>query len=186
MGVTFTVVPSNFDEHLDDSRAPFAVAQELARGKAMAVAKLYPDAIVIGSDLVLAVDGHQLGNAFSRTEADAMLTLVTKYPNQICNAVCVICLDEQIEVVEVTKSVVYLKPYNKRSIEAYLQTGDYLGKAGGYGVQTPAAGPLIDHIEGDFDAVVGLPTKKLSKILNKLGVPAHPADYPPPPGLIVI
>ncbi len=74
------------------------------------------------------------------------------------------------------QTVVALKPFkpsNLQTVEAYLQTGDSLDKAGSYGLQTGAAA-LVDHIEGAYDTVLGLPTKLLATYLKQFDVPASP------------
>ena len=63
MGLTFETIPSDYDEQLDENRTPDEVAMELALGKALAVATKYPNAIVVGSDCIVAVNHRQMGNA---------------------------------------------------------------------------------------------------------------------------
>jgi septum formation protein len=63
MGLDFTVVPSDFEEYLDDSRPVEDIAMELGAGKARAVAEKYPEAIVIGSDTIVTIGEVQLGKA---------------------------------------------------------------------------------------------------------------------------
>jgi nucleoside triphosphate pyrophosphatase len=185
MGVTFTVVPSRFEEYLDDARSPEAVAKELGLGKALAVAQKHPDAIVIGSDAIVSLGNHQLAKPESPDEAHAMLKLLSSAPHKVSTSVAVVCMSEHIQLVEVAEAWVYLKPYNEATAEAYIRTGDYIDKAGGYAVQNPAAAPLIDHLKGDFETVVGLPTHVLAAMLRQFDIAAHPADLPQPKGLIV-
>ena len=60
MGIVFDVMPSNFDEQLNNDREPADVAEELAAGKAMAIAREFPAATVIGADTIVSIDGKQL------------------------------------------------------------------------------------------------------------------------------
>jgi septum formation protein len=173
MGVDFTVQPSNFEEHLDHSRSTEEVALELATGKARDVARLHPAAIIISSDTIVTIDGKQLGKPKDETDARKTLTMLASRAHTVTTAVVVICQEEQKELSEVVTSEVLFKPLNKGALETYLASGDWHDKAGSYGVQSGAA-PLIDRITGDYNAVLGLPTKDLAKLLQIFDVPAKP------------
>jgi septum formation protein len=184
MGLQFAVMPSDFYEELDDSRTPEAVAEELGLGKAMAVARQHPDAVVIGSDTIVTIDGRQLAKAADLADARAMLHAVTLHPNQVTSSLAVVCLELGLEFVGSESAWVHFKPYNAAAVEAYLSTGDYADKAGAYGIQSGAA-PLIEYIEGNADTIVGLPTHLLAPQLQQLGFTAQPVEYQLPAGLRV-
>jgi len=184
MGMEFTAVPSEFEEYLDESKTPEKLAEELGLGKALAVAEEYPDAIVIGSDQMVAIGDSQLAKPKDMDDARAMIRLATQAPSKIVTSLAIVCKAEGIQTVTSETMYVYFKSFDEAVVNAYLQTGDYADKAGGYGIQSGAA-PLIDHIEGNLDAVIGLPTHTLAPILQKLGVEAHPAEITPPAGLVV-
>jgi septum formation protein len=179
MGLTFDTVVSNFNEYLDDNRPVEKIAEELAVGKALEVAKQYPDALVIGSDVIVSVGKQQLAKAASRDEARAMLRLVTSQPNKVTCSVSIICISEHIQMVRHEESWVYFKPYDGNLVESYLDTGDWKDKAGSYGIQSGAA-PLIDHISGNIDVIIGLPTHTLAAMLQELGVAASPVTMSSP------
>jgi len=177
MGITdFQAIPSDFYEELDDTRSPEEVAQELGFGKAMLVAQQYPEAIVIGSDTIVTIDGRQLGKADSIEHARQMLQSEALHPNKITSSLVVVCLAENLQIVQSENAWVYFKPYDEAAVEAYLATGDYADKAGAWGIQSGAA-PLIDHMSGNADTVVGLPTHLLAPILQDRGYPAVAVDY---------
>ena len=173
MGVEFTVIPSNFEEHLDDSRRPSEVAIELALGKAKDVAVQHPDAIVIGADTIVTIDGKQLGKPSDATDAKEMLALLADKPNQVTTGMAVICKSEGVELTTAETATVYFKPFDEVAVDEYIATGDPLDKAGAYGIQSGAS-VLIDRIEGDYSAIIGLPTKQLAVLLAELGVTATP------------
>lgn len=164
MGLKFTVVPSDFDEYLDDARTPEAVAKELGLGKARAVAEKYPEAIVIGSDTIVTVDDHQLGKAEDIDDARKIWRIITSAPNKVTTSVAVICKQKSYEKVVSDNAFVYLKPYDEQTVEAYLATGDYADKAGAYSIQ--GAPDLVDRIEGDPETILGLPTDVLARLLG--------------------
>lgn len=179
MGVDFKVIPSDFDEQLDDARTPEVVAKELGLGKAMTVAKQYPDAIVIGSDSIVTIGGKQLAKPADIDEAREFLKMLAGRCNIISCSLAVVCMDEHIQAVDVANADVYFKPYNSEEAEKYLKTGDWADKAGGYGVQN-GADVFIDYIDGDYDTVLGLPTAMLAPILKQFGYDVKAAEPTPP------
>lgn len=172
MGLQFEAIPSNFDELLDSSRLPAIVAQELAIGKANAVAEQYPDALVIGSDTIVSVDGEQLAKPNDIDEARRMLQSMAGRGSLVTTGVVALHRANGIALSGAEETLVVFKPYDVQAVDAYLATGDYADKAGGYGIQSGAA-PLIDCIEGDYDTIIGLPTRLLASFLNQCGVAAH-------------
>ena len=164
MGLEFEVHASDFDEQLDDSRSPQEVAAALALGKAGAVAALFPDALVIGADTIVTINGQQLGKPGSPAEATAMLQQLAGQTHDVTTGIALVCLSKDIQVSDSDTTQVVFKPRNHETIAAYVATGDPLDKAGAYGIQSGAA-PLIDHIVGNYETVIGLPTKLLAKHL---------------------
>ena len=179
MGLDFEIIPSNFDERLDDDRAPEEVAMELALGKAMVVARQYPDCLVIGSDTIVTVGGRQLEKPRDAAEAHGLLKLLAGKPNEVSTGVAVVRISDGIQLVGVDTTRVFFKPYNKQAVEAYIATGDPMDKAGAYGIQSGAVA-LISHIEGQYDTVVGLPTKLLSELLSQIDIDAPRVELKAP------
>lgn len=172
MGVEFDVQPSNYDEHLDETRDVRAVAMELALGKAEDVAKINPDAYVIGSDSIVAVDGRQLAKASGVDEARDMLVSLAGKETAVCTGVALICHARGVKLIDADVTKVYFRPEDEELAqlrEEYLASGDWQDKAGAYGIQSGAA-PLIDRIEGDYDTIVGLSTRVLAGMLDQVDV----------------
>jgi septum formation protein len=184
MGLPFEAVTSDFYEELDDARTPEEVAQELGLGKAMAVVEKYPEAIVIGSDTIVTIDGRQLAKAESIEHARRMLRDESEHPNKVTSSLVVVCLSEDFKSVQSENAWVHFKPYDEALVEAYLATGDYKDKAGAWGIQSGAA-PLIDHMSGNADTVVGMPTHLLAPVLQKFGYDVRPVDYKLPPEITI-
>ncbi len=182
MGVIFTVVPSSFDEHLDESRGADQVARELAIGKAEDVAKSHPDAYVIGSDTIVAVNGRQMEKAIDVDDAREMLRALAGQETTVSTGVAIINLAKNIHIADVDTTKVYFKPDNEEVSalrETYLASNDWQDKAGAYGIQSGAAS-LIDKIEGDYDTVVGFPTRLVANTLGQLGIEAKPVTEAAP------
>jgi septum formation protein len=179
MGVNFIAIPSDFTEYLDDARNPETVATELAIGKAMAIAKQYPDDIVIGADTIVTVGGKQLGKAANDDEASIMLKLLAGTHNEVTTGLAVIKLSDNVILTGADTTKVYFLPYNEDLISQYIKTGDYKDKAGAYGIQSGAA-PLIAYFEGNYDTILGLPTKLLSNLLSNFAIEAKPVSLEAP------
>ncbi len=182
MGVAFRAQPSSYDEQLDESRDAEAVAAELGLGKAENVAKQYPDAYVIGSDTVVAIDGRQMEKPVDIDDAREMLTALSGGESTVSTSVAIVNRSLGIREVRVATTTVYFKPDSdevRKLREAYLATNDWHDKAAGYGIQSGAA-PLIDKIVGDYTTVVGLPTHLLAEMLTQYGIEARPVDEQAP------
>lgn len=182
MGVVFRTQPSDYDERLDESRDAEAVAMELACGKAEAVAALHPDAYVIGSDTVVAIDGRQMEKPVDIDDAREMLTALSGGASTVSTGVAIVCQSLGIRDVRVATTTVCFKPDSddvRKLREAYLATNDWRDKAAGYGIQSGAA-PLIERIIGDYTTVVGLPTHLLTEMLAQHGIDATPVDEQAP------
>lgn len=176
MGLDFTVVPSGFDEWLDDAEDPKDMAITLGLGKARDVAKHYPDAIVIGGDTIVTVDGRQLGKAATTDEARDILRSLAGRAHTVTTSVIVMCEEEPFEYAAADEATVTFKPYNLAEVEKYLATNDWHDKAGAYGIQS-GAGPLIERIEGDLETIIGLPSRLLIEPLAHFGIAAKRAGY---------
>jgi septum formation protein len=139
--------------------------------------------VVIGSDVIVSVEGKQYGKPEDASEAHAMLRAESGRCNLVTASVAVVCRAEKFQEVTSLETKIYLKPYNDQAVEAYMKTGDWHDKAGAYGVQSGAA-PLIDFIEGRYDVILGIPTNILVALLKRLGIEAHEAIITSPSDLV--
>lgn len=152
---------------------PEEVTKELSRQKAEAVAKNIPDAIIIGADTVVSVDGEILGKPKDRAEAYDMLKQLSGRTHQVSTGVTLIRTGENGErdyhysFAETT--LVRVACLAEEEIHAYLDTDEPYDKAGAYGIQG-IFGRHISGIEGDYNTVVGLPVYRLYQELKKLQV----------------
>lgn len=182
MGVTFQAVTSDFDEYLDHDRPATEVAKELGLSKARAVAEKYPDALVIGGDTIVTLDGKQLGKAGDLAEARAMLRAHAGKTVTVTSSAVLVCKELGLEIAEADETIVQFKPYNEAATEKYLASGDWADKAGAWGIQSGAA-PLIAGVAGRYDTILGLPTHLVAKLLQEQGIEASALHLDMPPGL---
>lgn len=167
LGLPFVAVPAAVDEAPEPGELPAAYAERLARRKAMDVARLYPEALVIGSDTVVVVDGRILGKPEDREEAVEMLLLLQGRQHQVHTGVAV--AEPGGKVISTLESaLVRFRSFDALVAGRYADTGEPLDKAGGYGVQGYGA-TLVERIEGDFYAVMGLPLVATLSLLERVG-----------------
>ena len=168
LGVPFDVCPPTFVEQLIPGLSPREQVARFALEKARSVACLCPEAIVLGSDTVIESHGRVLGKPRDLADARNMLMSLAGKHHDVHTAVALCIRSQAIETVEVVTTKVYMKADTDGAVERYLETGESLGKAGAYSIQGQG-GDLIEAIEGDFTAVVGLPLRAIARLLSRGG-----------------
>lgn len=173
LGIPFEVLPSNADEDPGDAvESPEQHARIVARKKATEVAKKVDDALVIGADTVVVVNGLILGKPKDSEDAARMLKLLSGKVHKVFTGVVVLdvrggtVVDSCEECVE---TQVRMRELSEGMIEAYVRTGEPLDKAGAYAIQGYGS-VLIEGIVGDYFNVVGLPVQRLSVMLERFGI----------------
>lgn len=166
IGIAHEVRPADIDETVWPDELPVPHCERLARGKAHTLAVAYPEAVVIGSDTIVVVDGAILGKPRDRMEAIAMLERLSGRQHAVHTAIAVAHQGETRSAVE-TVSVTF-GALTRPQIEAYVDSGEPMDKAGAYGIQGLGA-TLVERIDGDFFAVMGLPLYRLITLLRDLG-----------------
>jgi len=167
VGLRPRIVPSDVDERIEDGEAPILYAQRVAWAKAEACDDPVP---VLASDTVVALDGQSLGKAHHVDEARTMLRALSGRTHYVHTAV-VVRGPESISTV-VTAEVSF-RPLGDYEIERYIETDEPWDKAGAYGIQG-WAGAFVEHIEGSYSGVVGLPLTETLRLLAVNGV--HPPE----------
>lgn len=161
------VRPSEIDETPLRAELPRPYCARMARHKAQAVPADEGD-VVLAADTTVAVGRRILGKPADVAEAHAFLRLMSGRRHSVITAVAVRRGERLWERCVVT--VVRMKRLSEPELAGYLATGDWQGKAGGYGIQGPA-GALIPWIRGSFTAVVGLPLAETAGLLQAAGYP---------------
>lgn len=169
LGIPFEVRHPTSDERLVPGRTAQELASYFAQAKASSVAKDDPDAVVVGSDTLIELDGSVLGKPSNLSEARTMLRLLAGREHCVHTAVTVSYLSRLIETTRLSTAHVRLNPFDAVEHERYLATGDSLGKAGAYSIQGPGA-DLIQRFDGDFTTIVGLPLRLVATLLVQIGM----------------
>lgn len=164
--------PADIDEDPHKNELPRPYAVRVAREKAQAITAS-ADEIVLCADTTVALGRRILGKPADRAEAERFLRLLSGRRHRVITAVAARRGDHlwEREVV----SAVRMKRLSEPEIAAYLDSGDWQGKAGGYGIQGPA-GALIPWISGSFTGIVGLPLAETATLLQAAGYPVYGED----------
>ena len=167
LGLEFEVLPAHVDESYQEGETPPAHVERLARDKAAAIAARRADAIVIGSDTVVVLDGEVLGKPADEGQAVWMLMRLQGREHTVETGIAVHAPDGN--VVSAVESVhVRFNAFNERTAREYVATGEPMDKAGAYGIQGFGA-TLVAGITGDYFAVMGLPVARTIALLGELG-----------------
>lgn len=160
----FIVDALDVDETMDESLDLEENLKELAFKKAEPIAAKYPQNIVIGSDTIVYIDGQILGKPIDTEDAKRLLRLLSGKEHSVCTGVCIIDgnTGKTVKFCESTKVV--FKELTEDEINWYAQTGEPMGKAGGYGIQGQG-GLFVEGISGDYYNVVGLPINRVYEVL---------------------
>ena len=167
LDVPFVVDPSTVDEPSHSAPTPAELAGTLARAKAADVAMRHMDAVVIGADTLVDLDGQVLNKPVDQSDAIRMLTLLAGRTHCVHTGIAVWKGDTCLS--EVVTARVTLRAASLPQIEAYVATGEPLDKAGAYAAQGQGAA-LIERVEGSYLCVVGLPLLALRTLLQAIGV----------------
>jgi septum formation protein len=164
--------PPDIDETPQKTELPRPYCARMAREKALAV-DAGPEDIVLSADTTVALGRRIMGKPADVGEAAQFLLAMSGRRHTVITAVAVRRGPQLWERDVVT--TVKMKRLSDEDLNAYLATGDWQGKAGGYGIQGPA-GVLIPWIQGSFTAVVGLPLCETAGLLKAAGYPVHQGD----------
>ena len=174
-GVSFLVQPADIDEEalkealLAKGQPPIAIAQALARAKALARSKQTPG-LVIGADQTLDLAGTLFNKAASLAEAEASLRLLRGKTHQLHSATA-LALNGQLVWQEVVSASLTMRDFSDRFLSRYLeqQGSAILSCVGGYQLESHGV-QLFEQIEGDYFTILGLPLSGLLAQLRQWGV----------------
>ncbi|WP_353265442.1 Maf family protein [Gemmatimonas sp.] len=166
IGLAHEVRPADIDESVHPGEEPVPHCERLARDKAHTLALVHPDAVVIGSDTIVVIDGAILGKPRDAADAVTMLERLSGREHTVYTAVAVAQGGRTLSAVEAVR--VQFRALTREQIEAYVNTGEPMDKAGAYGIQGFGA-TIVQRIDGDYFAVMGLPLGKLVELLVGLG-----------------
>ena len=160
------IEPADIDETPLRDETPPRLAARLAVSKARVIAARDPNAVVLAADTVVAVGRRLLEKAADEAEATRFLKLLSGRNHRVFTGVAAARADRVSHRVVETR--VTFKALSEAEIAAYVASGDWRGKAGGYGIQGPA-GAFVVRIVGSHPAVMGLPLHETANLLAGIG-----------------
>jgi septum formation protein len=175
-GLDVDVIPSGIDEpdlagfpHLD------AGLQYLALWKALAVRNRGAVGIILACDTVSYVQGQLLGKPTDRDDAERMLRLLSGSTHDVLTGWCLLRSHDDLHIGGVERTEITMRPWTKAEIAAYLDSGEWDGRCGGYGLQLPRD-PFVTDIRGSAANVIGVPLERVQQVLAEFPAIAHPGS----------
>lgn len=170
IGVTFELIDVDVPEvrAVDESPRAYVerVAREKARAGCTAVVGRDPEAVVLGADTEVVLDGRVFGKPRDTEDAAAMLRALSGRTHAVISVVC--CATTSTENIAMCESSVTFTDLDHRRIAGYVATGEPFGKAGAYAIQGRAAA-FIAHLSGSYSGVMGLPLFETARLLRAAG-----------------
>ncbi len=172
LGWDFQVIPAEVDESTREAESPSDYVRRLAASKARAVsAKSTSDAIIVAADTTV-VDGDEiLGKPVDRTDAERMLRQLRGRNHQVFSGVAVNRRADNMLLVDCCVTDVPMRNYDDAEMQAYINSGDPMDKAGAYAIQYADFHP-VEILTECYANVVGLPLCHLTRTLRKMGIRA--------------
>ena len=166
VGASFEVKTSDIEEVVREGESPETVVAALAFEKGFDISKDAEEGtLVISADTIVFKDVI-LGKPKDEADAFSMLQSLKNDQHSVYTGICVIEAGTTNKIVKVVETKVFTKNYSDEKIKRYIESGEVWGKAGAYAIQGLGS-TLIDHIEGDYLNVVGLPVSQLESILQE-------------------
>lgn len=174
---TFSVSVADVDESQHKNELPADYVLRLAETKARAVvSQAHTDQIILAADTAVVDGADILGKPKDMAEAVTMLTRLRGHTHQVYTGVALLRLSDGLLLKDLCITDVPMRGYSDEEIQAYVQTGDPLDKAGAYAIQHPHFHPVAEMI-GCYASVMGLPMCHVVRMMRKLNTPPN-VDVP--------
>jgi len=169
LGIPFTVVTADVTEHEDAATDPRVMVAHNAALKADWVASRHPEALVLGADTTVFIDGHALNKPADLNEARAMLRRLAGRTHTVFTGLALRGVSAGVHVDAGEASEVTFKAFDDGVISTYLDRVHTLDKAGGYGIQEQGD-LLVAGYTGSLSNIVGLPLDTTKHLLTQAGL----------------
>ncbi len=170
--IPFDTIVANINENelKDRISNPIQLVKELAKAKVLCVKKKVLeknlDAVIIGADTIVELNGEIIGKANNEDQAFRILKRLQNKPHNLLTGLAITETFFQKLIVDYECTVVYLAHLSDQEILTYIKSGEWKGRAGAYSIRDKAS-LFVKSINGSFTNVVGLPLFKIYEILNK-------------------
>lgn len=166
--IDYKIISSHIEETIHLGESPEQIAMALAYEKALDVANNSSDGneIIIAADTLVCFDNIILGKPKNYAEAFNMLKSLSGRSHYVITGIAIIKANSNLKVVDYEKTIVTFRHLTDKKIENYLNTNEYIDKAGAYAIQGKGE-ILVESIVGCYSNVVGLPITKLDMLLEE-------------------
>ncbi|MDF1591371.1 MAG: Maf family protein [Desulfobacterales bacterium] len=168
-GLSFSVIPGDFDESSIAPTEPALYVRKLAEAKARNIAVQYPQSWVIGADTIVLIGNTILGKPASKMEARTMLKHLSGKTHQVLTGYTILCIAKERSFSETVQTDVCFKELTDQEVEWYIHTEEPFDKAGAYAIQGLGTF-IVKSINGSYTNVVGLPVCEVISCLIQEGV----------------
>ncbi len=172
LGLEFLIDPSRQEENFNTGSLSPEIAVELSRQKAEDVASRYRDAVILAADTIVVCQGEILGKPEDLAAARDMLLKLRAQEHNVYTGVAV--LEKKLGnkgefLTKIDCTQVKMRDFSDSELEAYLQSGEPLGKAGAYAIQGLGS-LLVESLNGSYFTVMGLPVHLLPELLGRFAI----------------
>lgn len=173
LGLAFDVVSPDYDEKMAGLKFSYEAIESIALNKGKsAKQKVTTSALIISADTVVVLGLDVLGKPKDASDAKKMLSALSDNSHKVVTSIAIIDTETDKTIVQSTTSNVRFNKLSECDIDYYIKKFKPFDKAGSYGIQELPDG-FVKEIDGDFDNIVGLPTKTLIKMLADINNCAH-------------
>jgi septum formation protein len=167
IGLDFSIEESAVEEAMETHLSPESVVRVLSLQKAEDVASRHPEAIVIGADTIVVLDGEKLGKPVSPREAEEMLGKLSGRTHEVYTGFALVDSSRKRNYIDFERTEVTFRRLRREEITAYVAGGSPMDKAGAYGIQDDFGAVFIERINGCYYTVVGFPLAKYYVAMEK-------------------
>jgi len=173
LGLPFQVVAPLYEEETLAELSPYEEVTSFSKEKAKSVAHRFADSLILGSDTLIEYQGRKIGKPKDPADAREILKILRGASHDILTGVAIYNTQDasfhtNVEIVQVK-----MRRYSDREIEEYVASGEPMEKAGAYALQGKGR-ELIEKLEGDYLAAVGLALKPIASYLIRHGMQPAP------------
>lgn len=140
----------------------------IAHRKARTVAGRGAQGLILAADTVGHVAGEVFGKPADRADARRMLQAISGVAHEVLTGWCLLRTRDNLLVAGCEATQIHMRPWTDAELNAYLDSGEWQGKCGAYGLQLPVD-PFVTHLEGSAANVIGVPLERLAEVLRELG-----------------
>jgi len=169
LGLRFDIVRVDVAERRACLESPGDYVIRVAREKALAgfaAVRRKPDAVVLGADTEVVLDGRVFGKPRDSGHAAQMLQRLSGREHRVMSGVCCVAADRAEHVLNISR--VQFARLSDAQVQTYVAAGECMGKAGAYAIQGRAAA-FITNLQGSYSGVMGLPLHETAQLLAKFG-----------------